>query len=100
MPPFTGRKPILIVSQAGELLTVTYVLLNVIFYDAMSADWLIFYGLHGLVGGGETFFAMSTSIISDVSPRKEVMIRRGKNFVCFVFKHCCFCLQVNGCLCE
>ncbi len=51
----------------GMLLSNIYVILNVVFYDQMSADWLLFTSLSGLTGEIRGFYVGIYSFATDVS---------------------------------
>jgi len=57
----------LLLPVLGQLLGNIFILLNIIFFDEMNADWLIINGLRGLTGDMLSFFAFVYVFITDKS---------------------------------
>ncbi len=74
----------LFVSQLVDMLANIYVILNIVFYEEMSADWLVLYGLKGLGGTTQAFFAMTSSILTDTDTSSSAII-----FIEYSHKLCC-----------
>ena len=66
-----GRRTIIFLSILGMLLSNVYVMFNVIFYEEMSADWLLFTSISGLTGDIRGFYVGMYAFAADVSSRKN-----------------------------